>query len=142
MLGVAINAMMNLRLGVRTSHYAITVFSAIFGAAVSARQILLHIIPGKPNGPSDGSPVLVLHLYTWGLIIFMATIGIVGLLMLYEKHFDLSTPASPRPMSKPVMAVFALVIFPAAANIFTTFLMCELAPCLDSSEQYLLLNSV
>ena len=31
MLGVAIGAMMNLRFGVRTSHYAVTIFSAIFG---------------------------------------------------------------------------------------------------------------
>ena len=142
MLGVAIGAMMNLRFGVRTSHYAVTIFSAIFGAAVSARQILLHIAPGNPNGPGYGSPVFGWHLYTWGLVIFMATIGVVALMMFYEKHFDLNTPASPRPMSKPVMAVCALVIFLTAANIFTTFLMCGLAPCPDSPEQYLLLSNI
>ena len=140
MLGVAIGAMMNLRFGVRTSHYAVTIFSAIFGAAVSTRQILLHIVPGNPNGPGYGSAVFGWHLYTWGLIIFMTTIGVVGLMMLYEKHFDLSTPAAPRPMSKPVKAVCALVILLTAANFFTTFLMCGFAPCPDSPEQYLLLS--
>lgn len=141
MLGVAIGAMMNLRFGVHTSHYAVTIFSAIFGAAVSSRQILLHIAPGNPNGPGYGSAVFGWHLYTWGLIIFMATIGVVGMMMLYEKHFDFGTPASPRAMTKPVKAVCALVIVITAANIFSTFLMCGLAPCPDSPKQYLLLSN-
>ena len=84
MLGVAIGAMMNLRFGVRTSHYAVTLFSALFGAAVSTRQILLHIMPGDSG---YGSAVFGWHLYTWGLVIFTATIAVVGLMMLFEKQF-------------------------------------------------------
>ena len=142
MLGVAMGAMMNLRFGVRTSHYAVTIFSAIFGAAVSARQILLHIAPGNPNGSGYGSAVFGWHLYTWGLVIFMTTIGVVGLMMLFEKHFELGAVATPRPMTKPVMAVFALVIFLTAANIVSTFLMCGLSPCPDTPNQYLLLSNI
>ena len=142
MLGVAIGAMMNLRFGVRTSHYAVTIFSAIFGGAVSTRQILLHVAPGNPNGPGYGSPVFGWHLYTWGLVIFVATIAVIGMMMLFEKHFDFGSPAAPRPMSKPVMAVFALVTFLAAANILSTFLMCGFSPCPDSPDQYLLLSRI
>lgn len=138
MLGVAIGAMMNLRFGVRTSHYAVTLFSALFGAAVSTRQILLHIMPGDSG---YGSAVFGWHLYTWGLVIFMATIAVVGLMMLFEKQFELGAVTTPRPMTKPVMAVFALVILLTAANIASTFLMCGLAPCPDSPENYLLLSN-
>ena len=142
MLGIAFGAMMNLRFGVRTSHYSVSIFSALFGAAVSTRQILLHIVPGNPNGPGYGSPVFGWYLYTWGLIIFMTTIGVIGLMMLYEKHFDVDKSNEPRPMTKPVIAVFALVIIVTAGNVISTFLMCGLAPCPDSPEQYLLLSNL
>ena len=134
-------AMMNLRSGTHIT-YAVTIFSAIFGGAVSTRQILLHVAPGNPNGPGYGSPVFGWHLYTWGLVIFVATIAVVGMMMLFEKHFDFGSPAAPRPMSKPVMAVFALVTFLAAANILSTFLMCGFSPCPDSPDQYLLLSRI
>ncbi|MDE0862902.1 MAG: disulfide bond formation protein B [Rubripirellula sp.] len=142
MLGIAIGAMMNLRFGVRTSHYAISIFSALFGAAVSTRQILLHIVPGNPNGPGYGSAVFGFHLYTWGLIIFMATIGVIGLMMFYEKHFEFPKSNEPRVMNKPVMAVFALVVILTAGNVLSTFLMCGLAPCPDNPDQYIMLTNL
>src|SRR5688572_2357784 len=46
----------------------ISIISALVGAAVSTRQVLLHILPGDPG---FGNPVLGLHLYTWCLIAFV-----------------------------------------------------------------------
>ena len=62
MLGVGFGAMLNLRYGVRPAHYGVSLISAVFGASVSVRQILLHIVPGTG---AYGTPVLGLHLYTW-----------------------------------------------------------------------------
>src|SRR5947209_2028255 len=43
----------------------ISILSALVGAAVSTRQVLLHILPGDKG---FSSPLFDLHLYTWCLI--------------------------------------------------------------------------
>src|SRR5436309_7130076 len=40
----------------------LSILAALLGAAISTRQVLLHILPGDPG---FGSPVLGIHLYTW-----------------------------------------------------------------------------
>ena len=57
----------------------ISVISALVGAAVSARQLLLHILPGDAG---FGSPLLGLHLYTWCLIAFVCQIAASGLMLI------------------------------------------------------------
>jgi disulfide bond formation protein DsbB len=57
----------------------IAVVSALAGAAISARQVLLHILPGDPG---FGSPVLNLQLYTWSLIAFLCQIAAAGLMLV------------------------------------------------------------
>ena len=52
-----------------TTAFGMTVLGALLGAAISIRQILLHIAPGDAG---YGSPVLGLHLYTWALLVFVA----------------------------------------------------------------------
>jgi disulfide bond formation protein DsbB len=57
----------------------IAISSALIGAATSARQVLLHILPGDLG---FGSPVLGLHLYTWCLIAFVCQIAASGLMLI------------------------------------------------------------
>ena len=57
----------------------ICIIAALLGAAVSTRQVLLHILPGDPG---FGSPVLGLHLYTWCLIAFVTQIVASGLTLI------------------------------------------------------------
>jgi disulfide bond formation protein DsbB len=57
----------------------ICIIAALLGAAVSTRQVLLHILPGDPG---FGSPVLGLHLYTWCLIAFISQIIASGLTLI------------------------------------------------------------
>jgi disulfide bond formation protein DsbB len=54
---------LNLRLGPHPAHYGLVLIAALFGLAVSGRQVLLHIVPGSG---SYGSAVFGLHLYSWG----------------------------------------------------------------------------
>lgn len=50
---------------------------ALLGAAVSTRQVLLHILPGDSG---YGAPIMGLHLYTWALVTFLAVILTVSVL--------------------------------------------------------------
>jgi disulfide bond formation protein DsbB len=82
MIGVATGCMMNLKFGLKIRHYALSILSAIFGAVVAGRQILLHICP---DFPVFGIPVLGLSLYVWSFIVFTcAVFGIVLMLFLYN----------------------------------------------------------
>lgn len=47
---------------------AMSLFGALLGAAISTRQVLLHILPGDPG---YGGTVFGLHLYTISLIVFI-----------------------------------------------------------------------
>ena len=58
---LAIGPILNLRFGLRPSHYAVSLFTAITGAAFATRQILLHIMPGDLG---YGSALLGYHYYT------------------------------------------------------------------------------
>jgi disulfide bond formation protein DsbB len=57
----------------------IAIVSALLGAVVSTRQVLLHILPGDPG---FGTPFLGLHLYTWCLIAFVSQIAASSLMLI------------------------------------------------------------
>ena len=56
-----------------------SILSALVGAVVSTRQVLLHILPGDKG---FGSPLFGLHLYTWCLIAFVSQIAASGLMLV------------------------------------------------------------
>lgn len=57
----------------------ISVLASLLGAAISIRQVLLHILPGDPG---FGAPVFGLHLYTWAAIAFTCTVAAAGVQLL------------------------------------------------------------
>jgi len=134
MLGVAFGAMLNLRYGIHTRHYGVSLLSAIFGASVSIRQILLHI---DPSDSGYGSPVLGMHLYTWAFIVFAVVILLIGIMMFFETQFeDSSENRSAKSIGWFIKAVFFLVVLIAAVNVVTTFLECGLGQCPDNPTSY------
>jgi disulfide bond formation protein DsbB len=134
MLGVAFGAMLNLRYGIHTRHYWVSLLSAIFGASVSIRQILLHI---DPSDSGYGSPVLGMHLYTWAFIVFAVVILLIGIMMFFETQFeDSSENRSAKSIGWFIKAVFFLVVLIAAVNVVTTFLECGLGQCPDNPTSY------
>src|SRR5215213_7880022 len=72
---------LNVSVGSRPSHYAITIISAFAGALISRRQVLLHIVPGSG---SYGSALFGLHFYTWALIAFGLTIFAAAMLLMFD----------------------------------------------------------
>lgn len=82
-LNIGVALMLNVKFGNRVSHWALVIFSAVAGIAVSIRQILLHV-----NDPIGfGSAVLSLHMYTWCFIGFaIAIIGSGIMLIIYPEN--------------------------------------------------------
>src|ERR1700756_1475927 len=75
---------LNLLFGPRPSHYAVSLFTAIAGAAFATRQILLHIMPGDSG---YGSALLGYHYYTWAFIGFAVAIIALAAMLLFDKQF-------------------------------------------------------
>lgn len=141
MLGVAFGAAMNLRFGPRARHYGVSFIAAIFGLTVSLRQTLLHINPyfdttndvptlSDATNPPFGEPVLGLHMYVWGIIIFMLAVLFAGIMLLMDSHMEI--PATVRPWI-PRLATIGIMILlvVAAAEMLSTFAECGPAPCPD-----------
>mgnify|MGYP006198665043 CR=1 FL=1 len=60
------------------------------GGAVSARQILLHIVPGSG---SYGDAFFGLHFYTWALIVF--SLIVIGSVVGYSAYLGAPVAAHP-----------------------------------------------
>lgn len=140
MLGIACGALMNIRFGIRPSHYGMCILSAVLGACISTRQILLHIVPAQGN-TGYGTPVMGMHLYTWALLIFMATILILGVMFLFDDQFESKEDTKTvRPVPALGVAAFWIAFTVTVANVCTTFLECGLKQCPDNPTSYLMLQ--
>src|SRR5258707_8934067 len=82
---LAIGPILNIRFGPRPSHYATSLLAAVAGAAVSTRQVLLHIMPGDAG---YGSALMGYHYYTWALIGFIAAIVLLASILLFDRQFE------------------------------------------------------
>jgi phosphoglycerol transferase MdoB-like AlkP superfamily enzyme len=127
---LAAGPILNLRFGPRPSHYALSMLAALAGAAVSTRQILLHVLPGDPG---YGSAILGYHYYTWALIAFVAALVLLALILLLDRQFD---EASPRQPGAAAHIAVLLAIGLSAANILSTLAVCGFAACPDNPVRY------
>ncbi|MCF2527853.1 disulfide bond formation protein B [Yinghuangia soli] len=96
--------------------YGIAIVSAVAGAMVSARQILLHIVPPDPG---YGGTVFGLHLYTWALITFVLAIVAAGVMLVFCRETE-PLDSDYTPISAAVMWLFLAII---AANAVAVFLL-------------------
>jgi disulfide bond formation protein DsbB len=125
---------LNVCVGSRPAHYAITIISGVVGAVIAGRQVLLHIVPGTG---SYGSPLLGIHFYTWALIAFALTIVAAAVLLIFERQFapiavDIVSDR-PRRAEKSAVVLFLLSV---AANAVLTFAECGMGLCPDSPTSY------
>ena len=134
-VGVGVGLALNLRFGARPSHYGIAILSAMAGAAISARQVLLHIVPGTGT---YGDPFLGLHFYSWALFLFILIIGGCALLLLVDRQFE-PVPARHR-LSGLALVAFALIALLALGNGVSTVLECAGGLCPDNPTSYMLLD--
>lgn len=79
-IGVAIGILLNLRFGISSRHYSLSLLSALIGAGVALRQVTLHIVPGEAG---FGAPIFGLHLYTLSFMGFIVSLFYLALLMFF-----------------------------------------------------------
>jgi disulfide bond formation protein DsbB len=132
---LAIGPILNIRFGSRPSHYALSLLAAVAGTVVSARQILLHIMPGDPG---YGSALLGYHYYTWAFVGFAAAIVLIAVVLLFDDRLRDVAPA--RPAGPFAHGAVLLVIGLTAINVMSTVLECGFAACPDNPTLYELLR--
>ena len=123
---------LNVRFGPRPSHYGIAILSAIAGAAVAARQVALHVVPGTGG---YGATLFGLHFYTHALIAFMALIGAVGVLLLVADRVR-PEPLIGRGAGTFGTACLVLFLGVVAANAVSTAAECGTGLCPDDPTRY------
>ena len=133
LLGVIFGALMNVRFGPRPRYYAFSLLSALFGASVAIRQILLHIVPGTG---AYGSTIFGWHLYTWSFVVAAIAILLTVLMLLSNKQFESPQEQDSGSFGKLAKLVFVVALLIAAANVVTTFLECGLGQCPDNPTIY------
>lgn len=134
-----VGLVLNLCVGSRPAHYAITILSAVVGALIAGRQVLLHIVPGTG---SYGSSLLGMHFYTWALVAFALTIIAAAAMLLFERQFaaagvDMDSDSSRRSEMSSVLLFLLLIV----ANAVLTFAECGVGLCPDSPTGYQLFPS-
>ena len=118
---LAVGPILNIRFGLRPSHYALSLFAAIAGAVASTRQVLLHIMPGDAG---YNSALLGYHYYTWALIGFITAIVLLASMLLFDRQFDENATAQPVSDGVFVQVAVWLVIGLTALNVVSTMLEC------------------
>jgi disulfide bond formation protein DsbB len=134
---LTVGPILNIRFGPRPSHYALSLLSAVAGAVVSSRQVLLHIMPGDAG---YGSALLGYHYYSRALIGFVAAIVLLAVLLLFDRQFEDDSAAPPIASGLFVYAAVWLVIGLTALNVASTFLECGPKACADNPVVYELLK--
>src|SRR3990167_3228673 len=127
MLGICIGFLLNLRFGLKPSHYALVLLSALFTAFVALRQIALHIVPGSG---SYGSAILGFHMYTWSFIISMLIIIATTILLSCDREYLPALKITTR-WKHLIHLLFAVVFIISIMNVESTYRECGWQQCPD-----------
>lgn len=131
--GIAFGFLLNLRYGLRPSHYSIVLLSALYTSFVALRQIVLHIVPGTG---SYGSAILGFHLYTWSFVIAMIVIVVTTLMSGVDRQY-LAGKAFKMRYPWLVHSLFIILIGLLGINILSVLMQCGFAECPDNPTRYL-----
>ena len=132
---VGIGLVLNIRFGPSPMHYGMVLLSALGGAFVSGRQVLLHI---APNDPGYGSTFLDMHFYTWAFIAFVLIMAWVAVMLVIDRNA--SDQNAPMPIDSFTGFVLWLFLLLVAGNVVSTMLECGFGPCADNPVSYLWLS--
>lgn len=128
MMGVIFGLALNIFFGFDTKHFAVVIISALVGAMFSGRQVLLHIVP-VVGDTGYGTPVFGMHLYTWGVFIFIASILGSALFLLFSNKFKTGAAHVILNFEKYVAYLATFIVF---VNVIATFFECQFGPCCEN----------
>lgn len=128
---MAFGFILNLRFGLRPSHYALVILSALYTAFVALRQIALHVLPGSG---AYGSPFLGYHMYTWSFILSMVIIVFTTIMLSIDRQYF---PVVGLKRNKIVSYILMLIVLGfIGMNIVSTLMECGIKQCPDNPTQY------
>ena len=102
---------------------------ALMGGLFSIRQVLLHICPVPGEELGYGTPIMGMHLYSWGVIIFTASILGAAVFLIFIKTEKVNINRTPSIFEK---ICFFWVVFLTAANVIAAFAECAFGPCCEN----------
>lgn len=124
--------MLNVVFGPKPSHYGLAIVGAIVSAAISMRQVLLHIVPGTGF---YGPPVWGMHLYTWAFLFAVAIVLGCALMLFGDRQFSQVQPVSGRLKGLPLIAVLLFLVL-TVANVLSTVALCGTDMCPEDPVDY------
>lgn len=131
-LGIAFGFLLNLRFGLRPSHYAIVIISALYTSFVALRQIALHVVPGSGV---YGNAIFGLHLYTWSFIIAMVIMIATTLMLGVDRQYLQPDKKNGRSkiITHSLFFVFTLLVI---TNLVSVLFECGIKQCPDNPVHY------
>lgn len=128
-VAVGICFCMNLKFGIKPSHYGLMGLAALLAFMISLRQIFLHI---APDDPGYGTPVLGIYLYVWSAILLTLVLACISIGLLLEDGFRSIT----HKLSWPVTLLIALFLLLILADGISTLIECGFYICPANPVQY------
>lgn len=124
MIGVTLGAAMNLTLGMRVRHYAVSIMFAVSGALASFRHILINACPYPGEPPGFGPAVLGLHTYTWAFTVFGTAIFASAAILMWGAGVSETDPGclGTRHPTRPfAMAAIGLIVLICVVMTISAF---------------------
>jgi disulfide bond formation protein DsbB len=126
MILICFGPLLNLKFGFKSLNYSISLFAAVFGAAVSIRQIALRLFS---KTPATDMPVWGHQLYVWALFVFASSILAVGLLLLLLRDERQKEAFRTNLFEKFSAGYIFLIVI---ANVVTSIFVCGMGFCSDT----------
>ncbi len=128
---------LNIRAGLRPSHFGVILLGALYGVLASSRQVMLHIVPGSG---AYGSPLWGLHFYSWALLAFLAVILLVALVLFLFGAAVAEAPPADAAMAADPGWLGRIAFFAVAGMTLVTLLAafaeCGFSECADNPVSY------
>lgn len=136
-IGIAVGLSLNLRFGARASHYVIAILSAVAGAMIAARQVLMQI---TPDLRTHSAPPIEPVAYSWAVTLFASLIAGGALLMLIDRQ-KTSFHRRRRLSLTGIAALFVICVL-TMVNGLSTLVECGAGSCPEEPPAFRLLHEV
>lgn len=126
--------MMNLRFGLKASHYMLGVAGALVALLSSLRQVLLHIVPGSGT---YGGAIFTWHLYTWSFVASFLFLCVSCVALCWQSYLGRTVRVSRSKGYRAlfyVLCVFFLTL--CVVNFVSTYMECGLTYCPSDPISY------
>jgi len=130
-IAAGLGFLLNVRFGSSESHYGIVIVSAMGGAAVAGRQVLLHI---ATSSRLSGPVVFGVHFETWALIAFCTIVLFCGAMLFVESQF-VEGVRDVRPHAVAQYASWLFVVI-ALGYAVSALLVCGVGVCAENPTGY------